>query len=282
MKNSFATKRPELVTEWSARNIPITADDVSFGSNKLYWWKGSCGHEWTASVKSRSVGEGCPICSGSRVVEGINDLATMKPEIAAEWSEKNYPKKSTMVSVGSHQKVLWHGRCGHEWTSSVKSRVSGTGCPYCSHNIVLPGFNDLATKCPAIAAEWSEKNFPLHPDMVTPFANRKAWWKCNRGHEWYTLISTRSGGSQCPYCSGLLLLKGFNDFETLYPILANEWSERNHSLKPDMVNEKSLKKVWWKCKECGFEWLSPVKSRVKGSQCPVCSENETYRLNKSP
>lgn len=181
-----------------------------------------------------------------------------------------------MVSVGSHQKVLWHGRCGHEWTSSVKSRVSGTGCPYCSHNIVLPGFNDLATKSPAIAAEWSEKNFPLHPDMVTPFANRKAWWKCNRGHEWYTLISTRSGGSQCPYCSGLLLLKGFNDFETLYPILANEWSERNRSLKPDMVNEKSLKKVWWKCKECGFEWLSPVKSRVKGSQCPVCSEREVH------
>lgn len=42
MENSIAKMRPALVAEWSEKNMPITPDDVSYGSNKLYWWKGSC------------------------------------------------------------------------------------------------------------------------------------------------------------------------------------------------------------------------------------------------
>ena len=37
MENSLADLRPELVTEWSPRNLPIRPNDVSFGSNKVYW-----------------------------------------------------------------------------------------------------------------------------------------------------------------------------------------------------------------------------------------------------
>ena len=72
MKNSLADIHPELVCEWSEGNLPLTPDTVTYGSNKEVWWKGACGHEWQASVKSRSSGENCPICSGKRVVEGIN------------------------------------------------------------------------------------------------------------------------------------------------------------------------------------------------------------------
>lgn len=219
MDNSLYKMRPHLVSEWSDKNLPLTPDDISYGSNKVVWWRGKCGHEWQTSVKARSHGENCPICSGSRVIEGINDLATKYPEIAAEWSTKNLPLKPTMVSAGSHKKVIWVDKLGHEWTASVKSRVQGSGCPYCSHNLVLAGFNDLASRFPEIASEWSERNLPLTPDKVTAFKNTRVWWKCHLGHEWYTLISTRSGGSQCPYCSGIKLLIGFNDLATKYPIL---------------------------------------------------------------
>ena len=272
MDNSLYKMRPHLVSEWSDKNLPLTPDDISFGSNKVVWWRGKCGHEWQTSVKARSHGENCPICSGSRVIEGINDLATKYPEIAAEWSTKNLPLKPTMVSAGSHKKVIWVDKLGHEWTASVKSRVQGSGCPYCSHNLVLAGFNDLASRFPEIASEWSERNLPLTPDKVTAFKNTRVWWKCHLGHEWYTLISTRSGGSQCPYCSGIKLLIGFNDLATKYPTLAKEWSERNLPLTPDMVNEKSTKNVWWKCRTCGYEWKSVVRARAKGSLCPVCAD----------
>ena len=205
-------------------------------------------------------------------MKGINDLATLKPELVAEWSKKN-TLKPTEVSIGSHKKIVWKGKCGHEWIATVKSRaISNTGCPYCSHNKILEGYNDLASQMPEVAAEWSEKNYPLLPTMVTPFANKKVWWKCSKGHEWYTLISTRSGGSKCPYCRGIILLKGFNDFETTQPQLAEEWSDRNLPLTPDMINEKSRKNVWWKCRECGNEWKSVVYARIKGTVCPVCAD----------
>ena len=84
MNNSFAAQHPELIYEWSEKNLPLTPDRVSYGSNKRVWWRAACGHEWQTSVKSRSAGEKCPICSGARVVEGINDLATLKPELASE------------------------------------------------------------------------------------------------------------------------------------------------------------------------------------------------------
>ena len=273
MSNILSEVHPELVAEWSDKNLPLTPYKITYGSNKVVWWKGACGHEWKTSVKARSNGENCPICSGARVIEGINDLATLKPALAAEWSSKNDPLKPTMVTIGSHKKVIWQDKYGHEWTATVKSRaLNGTGCPYCSHNKILVGFNDLASQRPQIASEWSERNYPLKPDMVTVFANRKVWWRCSKGHEWNTLISTRSGGSGCPYCSGQLLLKGFNDFATTHPQLAQEWSDRNLPLTPDMINEKSRRNVWWKCKECGYEWQSVVYARVKGTVCPVCAD----------
>lgn len=272
MSNSLAKVHPELVEEWSDKNYPLTPDTITFGSNKTVWWKGSCGHEWETSVKARSNGEKCPICSGTRVVEGINDLSTLKPELALEWSVKN-EIKPTQVSVGSHKKVIWKCKLGHEWETSVKSRtINKTGCPYCSHNKVLAGFNDLATIFPDIAAEWSDKN-EKKPTEVTAFANSKAWWKCRVcGYEWNTLISTRSSGSRCPCCSGYTFIKGKNDLKTTQPQIAAEWSERNYPLIPDEVNEKSRKNVWWHCKKCGYEWKSVINSRVKGASCPVCAD----------
>lgn len=272
MSNSLAVMFPELVLEWSDKNLPLTPDKITYGSNKIVWWKVACGHEWQTSVKARSDGENCSFCSEARVVESINDLATLKPELVQEWSKKN-KIKPTEVFSGSHKKVLWKCKHGHEWEASVKSRtVNGTGCPYCSHNKVLEGFNDIASVFPQIVAEWSEKNYPILPTMVTPFANRKVWWKCSKGHEWHTQISTRSGGSKCPYCSGIILLKGFKNFATRQPQLAEEWSDCNKPLMPAMVNKKCRKNVWWKCKICGFEWQSLVQSRIKGTVCPVCAD----------
>ena len=273
MNNSLAEVRPELVSEWSEKNLPLTPDDITFGSNKKVWWKGTCGHEWQTSVKARSNGEKCPICSGARVIAGINDLATLEPLLAKQWSKKN-KIKPTEVSIGSHKKVIWRCKKGHEWEAVVKSRtINKTGCPYCSHNKVLAGFNDLATLLPDIAAEWSDRNYPLLPTQVTVFANRKAWWKCKDcGREWNTLISTRSGGSKCPYCSGYIFSKGFNDLQTTHPEIASEWSEKNLPLKPDEVNAKSRKNVWWKCRH-DHSWSMKINERtILKKGCRICEQ----------
>ncbi|WP_407720776.1 zinc-ribbon domain-containing protein [Ruminococcus sp. JE7B6] len=105
-------------------------------------------------------------------------LADVCPELINEWSQRNLPLTPNSVTHGSNKIVWWKGKCGHEWRASVKNRViGGSGCPYCSHNAILEGFNDLASQKPELAAEWSARNAPLLPTQVTVFANRKAWWK---------------------------------------------------------------------------------------------------------
>ena len=110
-----------------------------------------------------------------------NSLAEVHPELVSEWSEKN-KIKPTEVSIGSHKKVIWRCEKGHEWEAAVKSRtINKTGCPYCSHNKVLAGFNDLATLQPDIAAEWSDRNYPLLPTQVrTVFLAQTVCWHGNR------------------------------------------------------------------------------------------------------
>ena len=65
MSNILSEVHPELVAEWSDKNLPLTPDRITYGSNKVVWWKGACGHEWQTSVKARSNGENCPISSGA-------------------------------------------------------------------------------------------------------------------------------------------------------------------------------------------------------------------------
>ena len=81
---SFAEKHPELVGEWAEEN-EIRPENISYGSNKKVIWNGICGHSWEASIKNRGIKHGCPYCSGNKVLKGVNDLATLYPELVDEW-----------------------------------------------------------------------------------------------------------------------------------------------------------------------------------------------------
>lgn len=202
-----------------------------------------------------------------------NQLSSMCPDLALEWSSRNVPLSPDDVSYGSHLSVWWKGKCGHEWQAQVKTRALGrkSGCPYCSGNRVLPGFNDLATKAPYLVYEWSDRNAPLMPDMVTASSNRKVWWEGLCGHEWQSVIADRYQGHGCPYCNDHKLLIGFNDFATKHPDLAKEWSDRNLPLTPDQIPEQKNMIAWWTCSNCGCDYQAWIGSRIAGSKCPYCS-----------
>ena len=46
-KKYLADGYPELVKEWSDKNGDLKPDKVTYGSNKIVWWKGNCGHEFS-------------------------------------------------------------------------------------------------------------------------------------------------------------------------------------------------------------------------------------------
>ena len=132
MNNSLAEVHPELVSEWSEKNLPLTPDDITFGSNKKVWWRGACGHEWQTSVKARSNGEKCPICSGARVIAGINDLATTDSQLLSEWDYEQNKLKPTQVSRTSAKRAWWKCRHGHSWSMKINERtILNKGCRIC-------------------------------------------------------------------------------------------------------------------------------------------------------
>ena len=283
------SRYPDLAREWHPTRNEITPQQVLPGSHKAVWWVCKRGHEWKASIKSRVVGSGCPVCANRMVIPKENDLATEFPEIAAQWHPtKNGTCTAYDVTSGSRRKIWWICEKGHEWQASVYSRaLGGNGCPVCAGRKVVSGENDLASQFPEIAAQWhTEKNGNLTPQQVTPYANRKVWWKCELGHSYQAMVAARTmSGTGCPYCAGRKVLPGFNDLATLYPEIAKQWHPTlNGALTPNSVTAGSHRKVWWQCAE-GHVWQAVIYTRtgVKKCGCPVCAgrvkqtKNEKYR-----
>jgi hypothetical protein len=187
--NDLATTHPELAAEahdWD----PTT---VTAGSGKKREWQCQQGHVWSAIIRSRTIGRGCPFCAGKQVLIGFNDLATTHPELAAEAHDWD----PTTVTAGSVKKREWQCQQGHVWVSTVGHRSQGQGCPFCAGKQVLIGFNDLATTHPELAAEahgWD-------PTTVTAGSNKKREWQCQLGHIWTAIVKGRSGGQGCPTCA---------------------------------------------------------------------------------
>ena len=143
----------------------------------------------------------------ANMLPGENDLASQYPDIARQWHPtKNGALIPDHIAPASNKKVWWICDKGHEYQAVVSSRTQHNGgCPYCANKKVLPGFNDLATKYPEIAAEWHPtKNGALTPDQVLPGSRRKVWWQCKNGHVWESVIYSRTGSqsSGCPVCTG--------------------------------------------------------------------------------
>lgn len=275
---SLAEKHPELILEWDSSNADITPWNISYGSNKKATWKGKCGHTWKASIKNRASGSGCPICSGNAVSEGINDLATLYPELASEWSSKNLPMKPESFTVKANKNVLWECQsCGHEWKARIADRTDGHGCPVCSGEVIKPGINDLKTLYPQLANEWSLRNESEQPSDFSPKSRKKVWWRCREcGFEWEAVIDSRVRGLKCPSCQDRVINPGFNDLESVCPELAAEWDyEHNRNLTPDKILSSSMRPVFWK-DYYGHIWRAKISERMAGAGCPYCKSDSEH------
>lgn len=274
-EKSFVTKYPELASQWDYdQNKGLVPSDFFPGSEKKVWWKCEKGHNWKASIVSRTHGNKCPYCSNKKLLSGYNDFATIYPNLLSEWDYSKNTTKPDSILAGSNKKVFWLCKKGHSWQSAISNRIRGRGCPYCNRKVVDKGKTDLQTCNPMLALEWNQKrNKELLPSDVSPGSNRKVWWKCSRcGGEWEAIIWSRTKGRGCPYCAGVKPKIGINDLFTLRPDLASEWSyEKNRGIDPQDCMPGSRAKVWWKCNKCGHEWEATIGSRGQGRGCPACA-----------
>jgi hypothetical protein len=269
--NCLQSVNPVLAKEWHpTKNGSLTAKGVTARSNKKVWWICDKGHEWQATIDSRSRGNGCPYCAGKAVCED-NCLQTINPVLAKEWHPtKNGSLTAKDVAPQSNRKVWWMCGRGHQWEAVVASRSSGRGCPYCVGQ-ALCAENCLQTVNPLLAKEWHPtRNGSLTAEYVAPASNKKVWWTCGKGHEWRATVNSRNRGNGCPYCAGKAVC-GDNCLETVDPLLAKEWhTTKNGSLTAKDVTQWSHKRVWWKCGK-GHEWQAIIANRSSGTGCPYCA-----------
>jgi len=269
-EKSLLNEHKELSKEWNyKKNTPLRPENFPSGSNQKVWWKCTKGHEWDAGINDRTHGSGCPYCSGRRVGED-NNLKVKYPEVAKEFHPtKNGDLKPEDFTYGSKKKVWWICSKGHEWDAKILNRIYGQGCPYCSGNRVSED-NNLKVKFPEVAKEFHPtKNGDLKPENFTYGSNKKIWWICSKGHEWDVVISERTRGRGCPYCSGKRVGED-NNLKFKFPKVAKEFHPtKNGDLKPEDFTWGSKKKVWWICSK-GHEWDAGINDRTHGSGCPYC------------
>ena len=255
--NDLATTHPDIASKANGWD-PTT---ITFGSDKKKMWLCQLGHVYSSSVNNQCSGQGCPYCSGHQCLQGFNDLATTHPLLAAQavgWDTTTY-------TSGSGKKMTWKCKLGHEYRAPIRNRSGGTGCPVCDNKEVAVGFNDLATTHPQLASEANGWD----PATLVFGSNKKVDWKCAQGHEWNAVVSSRaSGGRGCPYCSGNLVIKGFNDFATINPNLLHEVN----GWDPTEIAAFSDKKCAFIC-ELGHKWKTSVKYRSIGRGCPSCAKS---------
>ena len=136
----------------------------------------------------------------------------------------------------------------------------------------------------ALMSEWdwdlNNKN-GLTPQSLIISSSKTAHWICEKGHRWTATISHRYiGGTNCPYCANKKVLVGFNDLESNFPQLLDEWDwNENNKLKifPQDIYFGSTQKVHWICSK-GHQWSTQIRHRtIRGTNCPYCSNKKILK-----
>lgn len=131
-----------------------------------------------------------------------NSLFNISKELTEQWHPTlNGELTPHDVTIGSSKKVWWIGECGHEWNSIVKSRIKGSGCPYCANKKVLKGLNDIHTTNPKLGS-----NLLNYEDgyKFTQFSSKKVDWECHNCNKTIRdkkISDVNIYGLSCPDCS---------------------------------------------------------------------------------
>ena len=266
-KDGYDVDYPEPVPLYSPNN-PIPLNEVRGVKAKFLWicpkhgeYEQKLGHMIRA-LKNGTIG--CPYCNGFKVRR--EDSAGAKaPELIKEWASSN---ESTLYEYAPNSKYLatWCcPDCGTKWKAPINVRVQGYGkCPTCYGN------KTFKERYPELEQYYAKDNdLPFEKAVISDTTPRN--WICEHGHEFEdSFYKIHKRGYRCPYCESVKALQGFNDFEHLYPVLAQDYDEEKNGNKASEV-VVSYRNVYFKCKN-GHSFVRPIIRHVELSgQCPICS-----------
>ena len=272
---------PALQKQWDhAANAHLGIVVITpYSHQKVGWICDQCPdghlHSWSATVRSRANGSGCPQCSSRKVCKH-NCLATKEASVAAQWDYAANDGTPDRVMAQSNQPAGWHcDACGHKWSATPASRVSKnrTGCPQCARE----AHPKKKTKHPTFAgcnhpllAEWDHERNAAEghfPDNIRLKSNKHIYWLCNKcpagqEHSWAAWPKGRTGRTEsgCPCCAGHAACK-CNSLQSLYSDIAAEWDHGNNKGQPSEHAAYSHHVARCSNPQCG-SWQQSIASRT--------------------
>lgn len=197
----------ELMKQWDwekNNELGLDPSKISIGTGLKAYWKCLICHEWEGNIRDRIRSKGsCPYCSNKKVLVGFNDLWTTHPHVASQLVN---PQDGYEITIGSKRRVQWFCYLKHKWFSNPYeiNRSKGKGCPYCSNQKILKGYNDLWSTDPELAIQLFDQTVGY---KYSRGSHVKVWWKCDKDHLYLSMIKHRTIiGTQCPKCSNQVSL----------------------------------------------------------------------------
>jgi hypothetical protein len=134
--NDLKTKFPRIAAEWHYELNEKNPEDYAPNSKEKVWWifpydDSDTGKHfdfvWQSKITNRVQDDGrCPFLSNNAVFKGFNDLATKRPDLAAQWDNKKNECTPDMVTLYSNRKRWWKCPvCGKSWYASPNKRAYG-------------------------------------------------------------------------------------------------------------------------------------------------------------
>ncbi|MBM7826638.1 zinc-ribbon domain-containing protein [Microbacterium aurum] len=241
----------------------------------------SKGHPYLEVLTSKERGQTpCPTCTRSHVVPGVNDLASVAPEIAAHLHPTlNGELRAEDIAAASGRSVWWVCDVFHPYRATPANRtLNGTECAVCLGRVILVGINDLRTTHPDIAAD-------LHPSScsskraheLTANDTKPRAWVCPEGHEYRATVRQRVDGRSCAECDKRRNRTSGRSFADRFPELAATWRpELNEGRDPrDYTAGSRLDVVWW-CEQ-GHSFPMRLEARTRGCTCPYCARRRILK-----
>ena len=216
-----------------------------------------------------------------RLIQERGSLLDHFPDAAKDWGyEENGDLTPDKVLPYSKQKVYWLcPKCKRAFPRIISRAVIKNHCPFCTEYRLIPGKNDLATRCPDAAKDWDyEANGALRPEMVQPKSNKIVVWKCEKGHSFKMQIYYKTSGYACSVCNNRQLHQGVNDLLTLFPEAIEELHPTlNGEINPEKILAYTDEKFWFVCPDEGCIFLRPLAGKTRHNyRCPKCTNFGMY------
>lgn len=274
--NDLATEAPELVEEWSPKNLLKPSEVVAGGLKKYLWVCRFCGNEWSASIHNRRVeGSNCSKCRGSNTSfaeQAVYYYLKMFFETAINRYIDPVNKKELDIFIPElNVGIEYDGYIFHKDKQVLDDKKTRD---YMDKGIKLIRIRETDAKGNRLPCLYIQPYMCLDYERSTKFSGLDKIIKEIFESFGVCEIDVDS------YRDRFFILHAMNQgireksFEASGSEHIKYWDyDANNPLLPKEISKGSKIAVNWKCPDCNHKWVRSLSAELKSKGCPVCAKS---------